>query len=408
MKIALLGLGTVGTGVVNVLENNNEKIARLTGESLTISHVLVNTIDKKRDVELGEAIITDDIKDIIADDTIDIVIEVMGGIEDTKDVLNKFLEKGIHVVSANKDMLAEHIDELVETANENNAQLLYEASVAGGIPIMHGLEHSLNSNRITKVMGILNGTTNYILSKMAIDGWDYDKALDEAKAKGYAEADPTNDVEGIDAQRKIVLLSRLSYGVTVDINEVPVKGISGVDIVDIKNAAEENLTLKLLGKSEYDGNGLSISVEPVLLPSDHQLSGVNYEKNAVFVNGNAVGEAMFYGPGAGSLETASAVVSDLINVVRSKDSKHKNFAPEAPAKIKTEGNPGEYYIRMKSDGSDDKIESVLNDLSISFSRLETDADFVVRTGNIDSALLDELKQNDAVAVEAAYQIDGVE
>lgn len=408
MKIALLGLGTVGTGVVNVLEDNKEKIAGLTGETLTISHVLVNTIEKKRDVELQEAIITGNIEDILEDDTIDIVIEVMGGIEDTKNILNEFLEKGIHVVSANKDMLAEHIDELVETANKNNAQLLYEASVAGGIPIMHGLEHSLNSNRITKVMGILNGTTNYILSKMTIDGWDYDKALDEAKAKGYAEADPTNDVEGIDAQRKIVLLSRLAYGLTVDINEVPVKGISSVDIADIKNAADVNLTMKLLGKSEYDGNSLAISVEPVLLPSDHQLSGVNYEKNAVFVNGNAVGETMFYGPGAGSLETASAVVSDLINVVRSKDSKHKNFAPGAQADIKTEGHSGKYYIRLKSDGADDKIGSVLNDLSIGFDRLDTDADFVVRTESIDSALLEELKRNDTVTVKASYQIDGVE
>ncbi len=408
MKIALLGLGTVGTGVVNVLANNKEKIARLTGETPTISHILVNSIDKDRDVELGEAKITDDINEILSDGTIDIVIEVMGGIEETKNNLIAFLEKGIHVVSANKDMLAEHIDELVAAANENNAQLLYEASVAGGIPVIHGIEHSLNSNQITKVMGILNGTTNYILSKMTIDGWDYDKALDDAKNKGYAEADPTNDVEGIDAQRKIVLLSRLAYDRKVDIGEVPVKGISNVDIADIKNAAAAGLTLKLLGKSEFRENALSISVEPVLLPSDHQLAGVNYEKNAVFVNGNAVGEAMFYGPGAGSLETASAVVSDLINVIRTQNGNHQNFAPESAAEIKTEGNAGEFYIRLKSEGSDDRIETVLNNLSIGFKRIETDTDFVIRTGKISSNKLDALEQDTAVTVEASYQIDGVE
>ncbi|AKG73924.1 homoserine dehydrogenase [Salinicoccus halodurans] len=408
MKIALLGLGTVGTGVVNVLENNKEKIAGLTGETLTISHVLVNNIDKEREVELGGAVITDDIDKIIEDDTIDIVIEVMGGIENTKDILNAFLEKGIHVVSANKDMLAEHIDELVGTANKNNAQLLYEASVAGGIPVIRGIEHSLNSNEITKVLGILNGTTNYILSKMTIDGWSYDQALDDAKAKGYAEADPTNDVEGIDAKRKIVLLSRLAYDRTVNMEEVPVTGISGVDITDIKNAARENLTLKLLGKSEFRDGTLAISVEPILLPSDHQLAGVNYEKNAVFVNGNAVGEAMFYGPGAGSLETASAVVSDLINVIRSKDSNHKNFAPDEPAEIKTGGDTGEYYVRLKSDGGDEKLESELDALSIGFRRIEADGDFVIRTQVLSSRKIEELKQNDAVRVEAVYQIDGVE
>ncbi|WP_411844226.1 homoserine dehydrogenase [Salinicoccus sp. HZC-1] len=408
MKIALLGLGTVGTGVVNVLENNKEKIAKLTGETLTISHVLVNNVDKQREVELGGAIITNNIDEILSDDTIDIVIEVMGGIGDTKDILNTFLEKGIHVVSANKDMLAEHIDELAETANKNDAQLLYEASVAGGIPVIHAIENSLNSNQITKVMGILNGTTNYILSKMTIDGWDYDKALDDAKAKGYAEADPTNDVEGIDAQRKIVLLSRLAYDRKVDIAEVPVTGISGVDIADIRNADNENLTLKLLGKSEFRDNTLSISVEPILLPSDHQLAGVNYEKNAVFVNGNAIGEAMFYGPGAGSLETASAVVSDLINVIRTKAARQMNIAPDTPAEIKSGGNSGEYYIRLKSNESEDKTASVLNDLSIGFSRIEADKDFVVRTETIDSGKLDALRQNDAITVEASYQIDGVE
>lgn len=408
MKIALLGLGTVGTGVVDVLGSNREKIAGLTGESLTISHVLVNDINKKRGSGLDGAVITDDIEKIMEDDTVDIVIEVMGGIERTKNILKAFLEKGVHVISANKDMLAEHIDELAETANENNAQLLYEASVAGGIPVIHGIEHSLNSNQITKVMGILNGTTNYILSKMTIDGWDYTRALDDAKEKGYAEADPTNDVEGIDAQRKIVLLSRLAYGRTVDINTVPVSGISGIDITDIENAGRENLILKLLGKSEFRDGTLSISVEPVLLPSDHQLAGVNYEKNAVFVNGNAVGEAMFYGPGAGSLETASAVVSDLINAVRSKDSSHKNFAPDVPAAVKNGSGMNEYYIRIKSSGADDNLAAVLDELSIGFSPIDTESDFVVRTEAIKASCIDELKQNDAVNVAAAYQIDGVE
>lgn len=406
MNIALLGLGTVGSGVVNVLTNNKDKIAKLTGEDITISHIYVNDVTKQRDANTGEAVITDDINTIIEDDTIDIVIEVMGGIEKTRDVLKTLLEQGVHVVSANKDMLAEHIDALTEAANENNAKLAYEASVAGGIPIIQSIENSLNSNRITKVLGILNGTTNYILSKMAIDGWDYDKALVDAKEKGYAEADPTNDVEGIDAKRKIVLLSRLAYDKKVNIDEVQMKGISDVDIVDIENAAKENLTLKLLGKSEYESGELFVSVEPVLLPSTHQLSSVNYEMNAVYVNGNAVGETMFYGPGAGSLETASAIVSDLINVIRYKDAGLKNFAPDETVKIKSEAGAGRYYLRFAGDKT--KAESVLSDLSVDFRSVNGDDGFVIITNEITSEQLNGLKSSEALDVKASYQIDGVE
>ena len=248
MNLAILGMGTVGCGVVEVLSMNKSKITGLIGEDVTISHVFVNNIHKERDVDLKDAKLTDNIEDLYDADDIDAVIEVMGGMENTRDILKKFLEKGIHVISANKDMLAKYIDELTEVANAHDARLLYEASVAGGIPILHAIEHGLNANEIHKVMGILNGTTNYILSKMTNDGWDYEKALKESQEKGYAEADPTNDVGGFDAQRKIVLLSRLAYDRKVDIEEVPVTGISNVELKDIETAKKEGLILKLVGK----------------------------------------------------------------------------------------------------------------------------------------------------------------
>ncbi|WP_020008518.1 homoserine dehydrogenase [Salinicoccus albus] len=405
MNIALLGLGTVGSGVVNVLTNNSDKITKLTDEKIIISHILVSDVDKQRDADTGAAVITDDVNDIIEDDTIDIVIEVMGGIEKTKDLLQSFLKRGVHVVSANKDMLAEHIDVLTETANENNATLAYEASVAGGLPIVRSIENSLNSNRITKVLGILNGTTNYILSKMAIDGWEYNKALADAKEKGYAETDPTNDVEGIDAKRKIVLLSRLAYDRKINMSEVQVRGISDVSIVDIDNAARENLTLKLLGKSTYDAGGLCVSVEPVLLPSTHQLASVNYEMNAVYVNGNAVGETMFYGPGAGSLQTASAVVSDLINVIRYKDAGVKNFAPDETVEVNPDSGAGRHYIRFANEQNE--AEAALNGMSVEFKIVDSD-EFVIITEAITNKQLDDLKADRLLDIKASYQIDGVE
>lgn len=284
MNIAILGLGTVGTGVVELLQTNREKISGTLGETLTVSHVYVNNLTKQRTVDLTGMTITDDINTIYNSD-IDLVIEVMGGIKGTYQILQKFLKKGVHVVTANKDLLALHIDDLSQLANQQQVTLAYEASVAGGIPVIRGIQTGLNSNQLTQVLGILNGTSNYILTRMTQDGWDYQTALTKAQELGYAEADPTNDVEGFDAQRKIALLSRLAYEKVIKLDEVKQKGISSLELVDLDYARQAGLVMKLLGKSRYDvaNQTVSVNVEPVLLPMTHQLAHVNDAMNSVLL-----------------------------------------------------------------------------------------------------------------------------
>lgn len=400
MKIAVLGMGTVGTGVVNVLNTNRNKIESLLGEDVTITHVLAKNIDKARDIDLSGIYLTDDVEDIYNAD-IDAVIEVMGGIDDTYEIILQFLKNRIHVVTANKDLLAERIDDLVAVANENEVHLNYEASVAGGVPIIKTIENSLNANQISEVMGILNGTTNYILTKMTVDGWTYDDALEDAKAKGYAEADPTNDVEGIDALRKIVLLSRLSFNKKVDINDVPSLGISKVESEDIQIAKKLGYIMKLVGIGKFT-DSLSASVEPIFFKADHQLASVNYEKNAVYVIGNAVGETMYYGPGAGSLETASAVVSDLIDVL--KTPVNGNFAPEEDAVIQNEDVEYQYYLRFNNDEGD--VKSVLNESGIGHELNNQDNNIVAITEKVNKNQLDEALGGLEVA--AKYPVIGDE
>lgn len=400
MKIAVLGMGTVGTGVVNVLNTNKEKIKSLLGEDVTITHVLAKNTDKARDIDLSDIHLTDDVEEIYNAD-IDAVIEVMGGIDDTYEIILQFLKNRIHVVTANKDLLAERIDDLVAVANDNDVHLNYEASVAGGVPIIRTIENSLNANQISEVMGILNGTTNYILTKMTIDGWTYDDALEDAKAKGYAEADPTNDVEGIDALRKIVLLSRLSFNKKVDINNVPSIGISKVESVDIQIAKDLGYIMKLVGIGKFS-DSLSASVEPIFFKADHQLASVNYEKNAVYVIGNAVGETMYYGPGAGSLETASAVVSDLIDVLTSPV--RGNFAPSEEAVIQNEDVEYQYYLRFNDD--EDTVTTALNKADIDYKINNENENIVAITGKVNKNQLGEALGSLEVAAE--YPVIGDE
>lgn len=400
MKIAVLGMGTVGTGVVNVLNTNKEKIKSLLGEDVTITHVLAKNTDKARDIDLSGIHLTDDVEEIYNAD-IDAVIEVMGGIDDTYEIILQFLKNRIHVVTANKDLLAERIDDLVAVANDNDVHLNYEASVAGGVPIIRTIENSLNANQISEVMGILNGTTNYILTKMTIDGWTYDDALEDAKAKGYAEADPTNDVEGIDALRKIVLLSRLSFNKKVDINNVPSIGISKVESVDIQIAKDLGYIMKLVGIGKFT-DSLSASVEPIFFKADHQLASVNYEKNAVYVIGNAVGETMYYGPGAGSLETASAVVSDLIDVLTSPV--RGNFAPSEEAVIQNEDVEYQYYLRFNDD--EDTVTTALNKADIDYKINNENENIVAITGKVNKNQLGEALGSLEVAAE--YPVIGDE
>ena len=399
-KIALLGMGTVGSGVVNLLRENEDLIHSSSGVRFTITHILVSDTVKTRTADVSGIRVTDDITEIENAD-IDLAVEVMGGIDSTKDIINKFLKRGIPVVTANKDMLAVHIDELEETASENSAALYYEAAVAGGIPIIHTLQHSLNANRISKVMGILNGTTNYILSKMTFDGWNYNDALKDAQAIGYAEADPTADVEGIDAARKTLLLARLAFNKNFTLDQVNLNGITNVDIKDIKLAESAGLTLKLLGVAEDLEDKYNLSVEPIFVDTKHQLANVHYEKNAVFVNGNMIGEAMFYGPGAGSYETASAVVSDMINsaVITAKA---KNI-PEEKGEPATELPDSAYYLRFN--GMLSEAESYLSSQDIQFEVIST-KESALKTLKISADALQKIQNTFAPA--AVYKINGAE
>ena len=314
LNIALLGLGTVGSGVVKIIEENRQQIKDTINKDIVIKHILVRDKSKKLPLNISQYHLTEDINDILNDNSIDIVVEVMGGIEPTVDWLRTALKNKKHVITANKDLLAIHLKLLEDLAEENGVALKFEASVAGGIPIVNAINNGLNANNISKFMGILNGTSNFILSKMTREQTTFKDALEEAQRLGFAEADPTDDVEGVDAARKVVITSYLSFNQVIKLNDVKSVGISDITLADINAANSLNYKIKLIGKGTYENGYVNASVEPTLIHKNHQLAAVENEYNAIYVIGDAVGDTMFYGKGAGSLATGSAVVSDLLNV----------------------------------------------------------------------------------------------
>nr|WP_269431190.1 homoserine dehydrogenase [Rubeoparvulum massiliense] len=316
ISVGLLGLGTVGTGVIRIIENHQEQLSHQIGCPIIVKKVLVQNVHKERAIKIDPSVLTTDPNDIINNPEIDVVIEVIGGVEPTKEWLIQALRNKKHIVTANKDLLALHGPELLKIAKANGCDLFYEASVAGGIPLLRTLAEGLASDRITRMMGIVNGTTNYILTKMSKGGTSYEVALQEAQAKGFAEADPTADVEGLDAARKMAILAGLGFSTQIELADVKVKGITSVTESDIEYAKQFGYTIKLIGIADRKNEKIEVSVEPVLLPLSHPLSSVNDEYNAVFVYGEAVGKTMFFGPGAGSLPTATSVVSDLVAVMK--------------------------------------------------------------------------------------------
>ena len=314
LNIALLGLGTVGSGVVKIIEENRQQIKDTINKDIVIKHILVRDKSKKRPLNISQYHLTEDINDILNDNSIDIVVEVMGGIEPTVDWLRTALKNKKHVITANKDLLAIHLKLLEDLAEENGVALKFEASVAGGIPIVNAINNGLNANNISKFMGIFNGTSNFILSKMTHEQTTFKDALEEAQRLGFAEADPTDDVEGVDAARMVVITSYLSFNQVIKLNDVKSVGISDITLADINAANSLNYKIKLIGKGTYENGYVNASVEPTLIHKNHQLAAVENEYNAIYVIGDAVGDTMFYGKGAGSLATGSAVVSDLLNV----------------------------------------------------------------------------------------------
>lgn len=315
VKVALLGLGTIGSGVYKLIERQQEEMSSKAGASIEIAAILVHNLGKERE-GVDRTLLTDRWEDIINNEEIQIVIELMGGIEPARTMILEALKAGKNVVTANKDLVAEYGGELLDTAAEKGVDFLFEAAVGGGIPIIRPMKQCLAVNEIDEVMGIVNGTTNYILTKMFEEGMDFDEALAQATELGYAEADPTADVEGLDAGRKIAILASIAFHSRIGFSDVYTEGITRITARDIAYARELGCVIKLLGIARNTPEGIETAVYPMLLPQHHPLVSVRDSFNAIFVHGDAVDDAMFYGRGAGQLPTASAVMGDVIDVVR--------------------------------------------------------------------------------------------
>lgn len=404
-KIALLGMGTVGGGVYEIIEKQKEEMPFKIGAALEVVKVLVRNKAKYADRIPAEKL-TDVWEDVIGDDSIDIVVEVMGGIEPARTYIKAALEKGKHVVTANKDLMAVHGHELLELAGEHHCDLLFEAAVAGGIPIIRPLKQCLAGNNITEIMGIINGTTNFILTKMKEDGMDFGEALQLATDLGYAEADPTADIEGYDAGRKLAIMASIAFHTSVTFDDVFTEGITKITAKDMRYAKEMGCSIKLLGIAKNTETGIEVKVHPTMIPENHPLAAVNDSFNAVFVHGDAVDDAMFYGRGAGALPTGSAVVGDIMDVARNMlfrcngrigCSCYKNLP------IKRIGDTtSRYYIRMRLEDRAGTLAAMAgvfaeNDASIAIllqkETIENDAEIVVVTHEVaEKKFMDAIKK----------------
>ena len=313
LKIGIIGVGTVGTSVCQILEDNKDIITARAGVELNVVSGIVNNLDKKRDINPNIKI-SDNADDILNDDSIDIVVELMGGVDKPFEVVKKALEKGKNVVTANKALLAYHRYELQELAK--NSAFEYEAAVAGGIPIISALRDGLSANHIKSIKGIINGTCNYMLDKMINEGIDYDVILKESQELGYAEADPTFDVGGFDAAHKLLILASIAYGIDAKPEDILIQGIQNISSEDILFAKEFDYSLKLLGIAKTRDNKVELRVHPVLIPNSQMIAKVGGVMNAISVVGDKVGETLYYGAGAGGDATASAVVANLIDIAR--------------------------------------------------------------------------------------------
>ena len=351
VNIAVMGYGTVGSGVVEVVNTNGARINQRIGDELNIKYVL-DLRDFPED-PVQEKIVHD-FETIINDDEIKIVVEVMGGIEPAYTFVKRCLQAGKSVATSNKALVAKHGAELLSIAEENNINFLFEASVGGGIPIIRPLNSSLTADEIEEITGILNGTTNYMLTKMFYEGADYDTVLKEAQANGYAERNPEADVEGYDACRKIAILSSLISGQQVDFEDIYCEGITEITVEDMKYAKAMGTTIKLLASSKrYAGNRLHAIVAPCMLYPEHPLYNVNGVFNSIFVHGNVLGDAMFYGSGAGKLPTASAVVADVVDAAKHLNRNIMTMWKQEKLHLEDKADSKRrFFIRMKGDAQE--------------------------------------------------------
>ena len=405
INIALLGAGTVGGGVYRLIKENREEFKDRTGAVINVKKVLVRDMSKDRP-GFDKAVLTDDFNEIISDKDIEIVVELMGGLHPALEYVTESLKAGKQVVTANKDLIAEHGELIGNLAEQMGSDLLFEAAVAGAIPIIRPLKQSMAGNNISEIMGIVNGATNYILTKMSETGMSYSDALAKATELGYAEADPTADVEGYDAGRKVAIMATIAFHSRVVFNQVYTEGITKITADDIRYAKEFGYVIKLVGVAKQTENGIEAKVHPMLIPEDHPLAGVRDSYNAVFVHGDAMEDITFMGRGAGMMPTASAVMGDVIDVCRDLvyDSCGRvgcNCYKKMPVK-RIEDSESKFFLRIIAEdrpGVLANIASVLgnNDVSIAQvvqkSRKSGTAELVIIT---DTVL--EKNINDALAV----------
>lgn len=348
--IGLLGVGTVGSGVVELLQENALQITQRLRKRIEIKRVLERDIKKPLCLGIPAELVTTNFKDVLKDPEVQIVVELLGGIEPARQYIIEALRQGKHVVTANKDVVAAHGKELFEAAATGGSDIYFEGSVGGGIPIIRALKESLAANRIEEIIGIVNGTTNYILTRMSEERIDFSTALRAAQLAGYAEAEPTADIEGLDAARKLAILASIAFNTRVVPGDIFIEGITRISPEDIEYARELGYVIKLLAIARDQEEEIEIRVHPAFLPKNHPLAAVQGVFNAIFVRGNAVGEIMFYGQGAGQMPTASAVVGDIIEVIRNIENRSTGrFACTCflEKKIRPKGRiRGKYYVRL--------------------------------------------------------------
>lgn len=359
IKIALLGFGTVAKGIPYLLKENQHKLLSLEGEDIVIDKVLVRDNEsRQRFINQGFTYnFVTEINTILQDSQIDIVVELMGGIEPAKTYLSQALGFGKHIVTANKDLIALHGKELMDLADARGLALFYEGAVAGGIPILRTLSHSFASDKMTRLLGILNGTSNFMLTKMFKEGWSYEQALKKAQELGYAESDPTNDVEGIDTAYKATILSQFGFGMPIDFDDVNYKGISSIRSEDVEVAQEMGFAIKLVADLRETPTGISVDVSPTLISQKHPLAAVNHVMNAVFIESIGIGQSLFYGPGAGQNPTATSVLADIIDISRSIRSQIK-IKPmntyHCPCRLSMQSDIfNEYYLAISLRNAED-------------------------------------------------------
>jgi len=356
INVGLLGIGTVGGGTFTVLQRNAEEIARRAGRPIRIVVVADKNVELAKKVTGGACRVTDDAFSVVSDPEVDIVIELIGGYGVAKELVLKAIANGKHVVTANKALLATHGNEIFKAAQDKGVMVAFEAAVAGGIPIIKAVREGLTANRIEWIAGIINGTTNFILSEMRDKGLSFDTVLKEAQRLGYAEADPTFDIEGVDAAHKITILSALAFGIPMQFDKAHVEGISKLDAIDIKYAEQLGYRIKLLGITKRTPEGIELRVHPTLIPSKRLIANVEGAMNAVVVQGDAVGATLYYGKGAGAEPTASAVIADLVDVTRMHTADplnrvpHLAFQPNAISDLKIlpmDEVQTSYYLRLR-------------------------------------------------------------